>query len=85
MSISVMTSREFNQDSSGAKKAAEKEPVIITDRGKPTHVLMSYDAYLALQKKQRSIYDAVGDPASAHIDFEPPRMSDKFLKPAEFD
>jgi prevent-host-death family protein len=40
-----MTSREFNQDTSGAKKAAEHGPVFITDRGRPAHVLMSFEAY----------------------------------------
>jgi len=29
-----MSSREFNQDTSGAKKAAENGPVHITDRGR---------------------------------------------------
>ena len=37
MTITTMTSREFNQDAGGAKKAAEKGPVIITDRGRPAH------------------------------------------------
>ena len=31
-----LSSREFNQDTSGAKKAAENGPVFITDRGRPT-------------------------------------------------
>ena len=30
-----MSSREFNQDTSGAKRAAEHGPVYITDRGRP--------------------------------------------------
>ena len=40
-----MSSREFNQDTSGAKKAAERGPVYITDRGRPAHVLLTFDAY----------------------------------------
>jgi hypothetical protein len=32
----------FNQDTSGAKKAAERGPVYITDRGRPAHVLLTY-------------------------------------------
>jgi prevent-host-death family protein len=40
-----MTSREFNQDTGRAKKAAEKGPVFITDRGRPAHVLLTFDAY----------------------------------------
>lgn len=40
-----ISGREFNQDTSGAKKAAEKGPVYITDRGRPAHVLLTFDAY----------------------------------------
>ena len=43
-----MSSREFNQDTSRAKKAAADGPVFITDRGKPAHVLLSFAAYQEL-------------------------------------
>ena len=36
-----ITSREFNKDTSRAKKAAQKEPVFITDRGRTAYVLIS--------------------------------------------
>ncbi|MCF5799974.1 type II toxin-antitoxin system prevent-host-death family antitoxin, partial [Pseudomonas sp. PA-1-5A] len=45
MTITTISSREFNQDTSGAKKAARKGPVFITDRGKPAHVLLSIEDY----------------------------------------
>ena len=48
MTIATLTSREFNQDTARAKKAAAKGPVVITDRGAPAHVLLTYDPYLAL-------------------------------------
>ena len=35
MSITTLTSREFNQDTGRAKTAARHGPVFITDRGKP--------------------------------------------------
>jgi prevent-host-death family protein len=38
----TMTSREANQDFSRAKREAKSGPVIITERGRPTNVLMSY-------------------------------------------
>ena len=41
----TMTSRQFNQDTSGAKRAAETGPVVITDRGRPTHVLLAFREY----------------------------------------
>ncbi len=37
MTLTTMTSREFSQDASGAKKAARQGPVFITDRGRPAH------------------------------------------------
>lgn len=40
-----MTSREFNQDLARAKRESMREPLIITDRGAPKHVLMSYEEY----------------------------------------
>lgn len=45
---SHMSSREFNQDTSRAKKAAVDGPVFITDRGKPAHVLLTFAAYQKL-------------------------------------
>ena len=48
MPIITLSSREFNQDTSRAKKAASKGPVFITDRGKPAHVLLSIQEYQCL-------------------------------------
>ena len=45
--MKLLTSREFNRDVSLAKRAAQVEPVLITDRGQPTHVLMSFGEYRA--------------------------------------
>jgi hypothetical protein len=39
VTITILSSREFNQDTSRAKTAASNGPVFITDRGKPTYVL----------------------------------------------
>jgi PHD/YefM family antitoxin component YafN of YafNO toxin-antitoxin module len=41
----VAYGREVNHDVSKAKKAAQAGPVIITDRGKPSHVLMTYSEF----------------------------------------
>ena len=41
MSITTLSSRELNQDIGRAKRAARNGPVIITDRGRPVHVLLS--------------------------------------------
>lgn len=44
VTITTVSSREFNQDVSGAKRAASKGPVVITDRGRPAHVLLTIEA-----------------------------------------
>ena len=42
--VVTITSRAFNQDASGAKRAASQGPVFITDRGRPGHVLLPVQA-----------------------------------------
>jgi prevent-host-death family protein len=48
MSITTLSSREFNQDTSRAKKAAKNGPVFVTDRGRPSHVLLTIEEYRRL-------------------------------------
>lgn len=75
----MMTSRAFNQDTSQAKKAAAEGPVIITARGKPAHVLMTFDAYQALTKGGPTLGEALYMPGVAEIDLDselPSRASD---------
>ena len=77
----TLSSREFNQDSSGAKKACQSGPVFITDRGKPSHVLMRYEDYQRVIGKQKTILDLVGMPGLAEIEFEPEKIK-RFTKPS---
>lgn len=55
-------SREFNQDVSAAKRLARVEPVFVTDRGRPTHVLMSIEEYRRLSGEKESIVDLLALP-----------------------
>lgn len=80
--ITTLSSREFNQDASKAKKAAKKGPVFITDRGKPAHVLLSIEDYRRLAGGQRKIADALAMPGGEDIEFEPPRAEIK-TRPAD--
>lgn len=73
MTITTISSREFNQDTSGAKKAARKGPVFITDRGKPAHVLLSIEEYQKLTGLNADIVDLLVMPEAADIDFETKR------------
>lgn len=75
MTITTLSSREFNQGASEAKRAANKGPVFITDRGKPAHVLLTFEDYQRLTKQRRNIADALAMPGIAEIEFEPPRVT----------
>jgi len=79
----TLTSREFNQDTSGAKKACQSGPVFITDRGKPSHVLMRYEDYQRVFGRQKTILDLVGMKEAAEIDFEPAKIQG-LMKPNQF-
>ena len=83
MTITTFSSRKFNQRASEAKRAAENGPVFITDRGKPAHVLLSFDDYQRLTKQRRNIADALAMPGTADIEYEPPRVTIK-PRPVDF-
>jgi prevent-host-death family protein len=74
MGMTTISSREFNQDASGAKRAALAGPVFITDRGRPAHVLLSIEAYQRLTGRQQSILDLLADPEAADVEFTPGRV-----------
>jgi prevent-host-death family protein len=80
--ITTVSSREFNQDASGAKRAASKGPVIITDRGRPAHVLLTIEAYKKLTQKSAGIADLLAMPGVADIAFDPPRVG-RIARPAD--
>ncbi len=83
MTITTLSSRAFNQGTSEAKRAANNGPVFITDRGRPAHVLMSFEDYQRLTQQRRNIADALAMPGIADIEFEPPRVAIE-RRPADF-
>lgn len=78
----TISAREFNQDSSRAKKLASSGPVFITDRGRPSHVLLSIEHYQALVGPPKNMADLLAMPHGAEIEFEPPRAQAIF-RPAD--
>jgi prevent-host-death family protein len=85
MGITTISSRQFNQHASQAKKAAKDGPVFITDRGTPAHVLLSIEEYRKLTGRGKSLLEALAQPGGPEYDFdvEFPRIDFK-LKPADF-
>ncbi len=83
MLTTTLSSREFNQDTSRAKKAASKGPVFITDRGRPEHVLLSMKEYQRLTGKPRNIIEALTMPGMPDVEFDPPSL-EILTRPADF-
>lgn len=76
MTITTLSSRQFNQDAGKAKKATAEGPVIITDRGRPAHVLMSFDDYKKIVGEQPKIADLLFMPGVEDIELEIPRANE---------
>jgi len=85
VTIKKMTSREFNQDTAGAKRAARAGPVYVTDRGRPSYVLVTFEDYERLAANQSSVIDTLSEPSGVEdIDFEVP-VSREAARPTRFD
>jgi len=70
MAITMVSSREFNQDTSRVKKAADAGPVFITDRGRAAHVLLSIQEYERITQTGKSLADLLAMPGSEDIELE---------------
>ncbi|TNC82589.1 MAG: prevent-host-death protein [Oleiphilus sp.] len=81
--MSTITSREFNQETGRAKKEALSGPVFITDRGKPSHVLLSYEEYKAVTEKRATIGEMLSMDGVEDIEFSPSKVTDTAVA-AEF-
>lgn len=88
----TFTSREFNQDTARAKRAAKDGPVFITSRGETSYVLLTKQEYDRLKaaetnepKKFVSLAEALADNRpEADFEFEIPEFKGVF-KGFEFD
>lgn len=68
MAITTPTSREFNQNTSRAKRAAEGGPVFIVDRGRPAHVLVTIKEHRRLTGSPARIADLPHWPGAEAVD-----------------
>ena len=82
MTITTLSSRQFNQDASKAKKAAKSGPVFITDRGRPAHVLLTFDEYKNITGGRTKIADLLAMPGIEGIELEIPQWHD-LAQPAD--
>jgi hypothetical protein len=75
--MKVIGSREFNQDVSAAKRLARLEPLFVTDRGRPTHVLMSIQTFRQMTGQRESIVDLLAMPALPDAEIGPAERWDR--------
>jgi prevent-host-death family protein len=75
--IVTVSSREFNQDTGRAKRAARRGPVVITDRGRPSHVLLTFDEFNRLASRGQNVIELLGAPAGVEdVKLEVPILRD---------
>ncbi len=84
MTITTLSSRQFNQDASKAKKAAQEGPVVITDRGRPAHVLLTFDDYKRLSGTHTKIADLLAMPGAEEVELVIPQWTEP-ARAAELD
>jgi PHD/YefM family antitoxin component YafN of YafNO toxin-antitoxin module len=76
MPLASMTSGDFNQNPSKAKKAANDGPLVITEHGEARYVLVRYSDFKDHWRAPKSLYDAMNHADSQFDDvFEPERAS----------
>ncbi len=83
MTVTTISSRDFNQDVTRAKRAADAGPVIITDRGQPAYVLLRHDAYRRLAGGGPSIRELLNLPGVDDLEFDPPRLDGGIFRPVD--
>ena len=83
MTITTLSSRQFNQDASKAKKAAKEGPVFITDRGRPAHVLLTFEEYRRITGGRTKIADLLAMPGREDMELDIPPWPD-LARPADF-
>ncbi|ACI59285.1 prevent-host-death family protein [Rhizobium leguminosarum] len=77
MTVTTLSGRELNQDLGRAKRATKDGPVIITDRGRPAHVLLSFDEYKRLTGKMRTLGDMLAAPGAEDVDLPLPQRTER--------
>lgn len=85
MTITTLSSREFDQHTGEAKKAANNGPVFITDtdRHSPAHVLLTIKEYQRMRRREKNIAELLWMPDIENIDFQIPKLDD-LAKSADF-
>ncbi len=80
----TFTSRDFNRDPGSIKRAALAGPVFITDRNRPSLVVLAIKDYERLAGRGASLFDVLMPDDDQDFDFDPPKAN-PFARPAKLD
>ncbi|KOR29286.1 hypothetical protein TI03_02665 [Achromatium sp. WMS1] len=79
----IISKHECFNDVNRVLQLANQEPVFITDQGQPAQVVLSYQEYNRLNGNKDSIVDLIAMDPADFVEFEPPRLTQDFYKPAD--
>lgn len=69
--MTTVTAAEFNQRPSQVKRAAEEEPVVITEHSRPSFVLLTYAEYQRLLGMPTDLADWLEMDEEVEFEIEP--------------
>ena len=69
--MATVTAAEFNQRPSQVKRAAEDEPVVITEHGRPSFVLLTYADYQRLLRTPTDLAESLEMDGEVEFEIEP--------------
>ncbi len=69
--MATVTAAEFNQRPSQVKRAAEEEPVVITEHSRPSFVLLTYAEYQRLLRTPGDLAEWLEMDEEVEFEIEP--------------
>jgi prevent-host-death family protein len=78
--ITVISSEEFDQNPSRAKRVAKGGPVFITDQGLHAFVLLTMEDYRKIAGNRENILDLLAMPDADLVEFDPPRLGGELFQ-----
>lgn len=69
--MATVTAAEFNQRPSQVKRAAEEEPVVITEHSRPSFVLLTYAEYQRLLRTPGNLAEWLEMDEEIEFEIEP--------------
>ena len=84
MANTTLSFKEFDQDPKRARMEAVHGPVFISEHGQHAFDLLTIEEYRRIGGRGESLVDLQAMPGIAEVDFEPPRIGEELVRPADF-